>query len=241
MATDVAALCERASELCHALAPIDLADMPVYVLPQSRLPADLGGAAICDGFTQDTLDLYLRDVIGAGWRGRGPCMVIRDAAFAGCAEPRAIELTFLAIAIHELAHVLERDQPFRDRSDLTSEAIQQQALANGRQVASEPSQAQRDQPWIYHNARFSRVAIHLRHRAGLLGVPVSAALLCAGPAYGLSPASEYVKALGDEPARLLGDSFRTIRQSQVPDPFFRLWTADVAAWLDQHPVPKEAA
>lgn len=75
---DVDDLCARAESACRAIASRDLEGTPLYIMPQSRLPAELGGRSVCDGFTTPSLDLYLRDVIGPAWRGRGPCMVIND-------------------------------------------------------------------------------------------------------------------------------------------------------------------
>lgn len=72
-------LCSRAKLLCWTVAPLDLGDMPLYIVPQSRLPNHLGGKSVCDGFTSPSLDMYVQDVIGPAWRGRGPCMVASTA------------------------------------------------------------------------------------------------------------------------------------------------------------------
>jgi hypothetical protein len=53
----VANLCAQAEALCQRIAPRDLAGLPVYVVPQSALPADLGTADACDGYTTPSLDL----------------------------------------------------------------------------------------------------------------------------------------------------------------------------------------
>lgn len=68
----------QARDLCRRVAPIDLANVPLYILPSSRLTAKLGAARGCFGFTSGTLDLLLKDEIGTEWRGRGPCIVHRD-------------------------------------------------------------------------------------------------------------------------------------------------------------------
>jgi hypothetical protein len=75
---DVNAIISRAESLCRRVAPLDLADTPLYILRQTQLPDALGGKAICDGFTAPLLDLYLQAMIGPAWRGRGACLVVND-------------------------------------------------------------------------------------------------------------------------------------------------------------------
>lgn len=82
----VANLFRGAEVLCRLIAPLELADLPVYVVPQSALLADLGTAEACHGYRTPSLGRYLRDVIRPAGRGRGPCMVINDPALLE--EPR---------------------------------------------------------------------------------------------------------------------------------------------------------
>ena len=89
----VANLCARAEALCRQIAPHDLDNLPLYIVPLSRITGILGGPSVCDGFTSHSLDLYLRDDIGSSWRGRGPCMVINDLQY-GDATPEDNELAF---------------------------------------------------------------------------------------------------------------------------------------------------
>src|SRR4051794_2448099 len=101
-------LCAEAADLCRRLAPLDLADVPLYVVPASRVPKDRGGDTCHLGFTAPSLDLHLRGAIGRGWRGRGEVIVLRDEAAEGMAGVSGREL-FLTVAVHELAHILDRD------------------------------------------------------------------------------------------------------------------------------------
>ena len=93
---DIDSLCAQAEALCCRIAPKDLGDTPLYIVPQSRLPDHLGGKSICDGFTTPSLDLYLKAVIGPAFAvprdgaiPRKPRYILR---FSGTAEygPRRI-------------------------------------------------------------------------------------------------------------------------------------------------------
>src|SRR4051812_26255435 len=106
-------LCNEAADLCRRLAPLDLARTPVYVVPASRVPKDRGGDTCHLGFTAPSLDLHLRGAIGRGWRGRGEVIVLRDEAAEGMPGVGGREL-FLTVAVHELAHILDRCAVDRD-------------------------------------------------------------------------------------------------------------------------------
>jgi hypothetical protein len=80
---DLDTLLANAERLCRAIAPLDLGDAPLYIVPQSPLPAGLGGQSVVDGFTHRSLDLYLRGVIGPAWRRRGACMVVKEVEPTG--------------------------------------------------------------------------------------------------------------------------------------------------------------
>lgn len=259
---DVDALCVRAEAACRAVAARDLAGVPLYIVPQSRLPDHLGGRSVCNGFTTPSLDLYLQDVIGPAWRGRGPCMVINDVGdqplgrsvrqaalpwgdrrsaengsdeLVGHCVPQVaaddLELDFLRIVLHELAHILQRPELYRDRHGTESARIAFEALVLGDCVASEPASEPDPRPFSGHEADFIRIALHLRHRAEMAGVLVPLFGYCAGTPYGLSHANRYRQALGNEPRRLAGERFRDILATPYPKAFWRLWTTDVARWL----------
>ena len=48
---DIDALCARAEAICRQIAPLDLGDLPLYIVVQSRVPANRGGKSTADGFT----------------------------------------------------------------------------------------------------------------------------------------------------------------------------------------------
>jgi hypothetical protein len=85
------------------------------------------------------------------------------------------------------------------------------------------------QPYAGHGASFIRIALHLRHRARERGVLILANDLCSGPQYGLSPASAYRAALGDEPTLLAHLTLHEIAATEPPEAFTTLWASDVAA------------
>jgi hypothetical protein len=53
---DITTIVARAQRLCHAIAPLDLAGRPLYIVPQSRVPDCLGGKLLhqCNGFLDKT-------------------------------------------------------------------------------------------------------------------------------------------------------------------------------------------
>jgi len=224
-------LCTRAETLCRRIAPLDLGNAPFYIVPQSRVPDDLGGKSICDGFTAPNLDLYLKDVIGPAWRGRGACLVVNDTDFSKSMDAMDIESAMLAIVLHELAHILER--PVNHRAEVSADPMRLkfEALCLGNAVSQEPASTKTIAPFQRHGHRFIRTALHLRHRAEMAGVLVPLYCYCAGNQYGLSHPNRYRDALGDEPARLAGHRIREILGTPYPKAFWHLWTTDMAHWF----------
>jgi hypothetical protein len=237
-------LCARAEAFCRRLAPLDLGDTPIYIVLQTRVPAEFGGTADCDGFTTPSLDLYMKDVIGPAWRGRGACMVINDLDFTETMDPADIESALTGVALHELAHILERPAPYRDRQGADPARIQFEALCLGASVAHEQMPATQlavTPPYEGHGHRFIRAALHLRYRAEVAGMLVPMFFFCAGTYYGLSHPNRYREALGDEPDRLAGLSIREILATPYPKAFWRLWTTDLARWhSDCSPNPQRS-
>jgi hypothetical protein len=235
----VANLCARAETLCRRIAPLDLAGLPLYVVPLSRIKSILGGPSVCDGFTSHSLDLYLRHDIGSSWRGRGPCMVINDLQF-GDEAPEDIERAVFAIVLHEFAHILERSWSFRDRSDAEPARLAFEAIVLAAYVQDPPNEDMPERPGLQdHGERFIRAALHLRHRAEAAGVCIGPALVCPNRLYGLSHANAYRDALGDEPVRLADARIRDVLASPPPEEFSRLWADDLAHWLSHHVFEKE--
>jgi len=218
-------LCKRGERLCRALASKDLAGVPLYVVPQSRI----GGTSTCDGYTALSLDLHLRGHID-DYRGRGPCMVVNDSALAEY-DPVDFEHAFLDVVVHELAHILERRCLFYERFE-PAEEIAAEARQIQRAVSSEAFDA--DIAFWHHGFRFIRIALHLAYRASRLGVSIAPGSLCAGRRYEQSHACQYAAALGREPRRFMRASFCTLERVPPPEAFRRLWTADTVAWIESH-------
>ncbi|RMF20524.1 MAG: hypothetical protein D6760_11385 [Deltaproteobacteria bacterium] len=235
---DVAALLAQAEALCRTVARRDLADTPLYVVPQSSLPAECGSGDHCFAFTAPSLDIYLRDHI-PGWRGRGPCMVVNDAGLAEDYEREDLAYVVPAYVLHELAHILDRPALFADRSGVDPSRLKFEALV----VADVTRRPVRDDLPAYfgHGHSFIRIAVHLCHRAQQAGFDVCPAAICAGYRYGLSHASRYVDALGDEPRRCADWLFRDILAAKPPWAFSRLWTEDVVSYHQRFPFQKGSA
>ncbi len=230
---NIDALCTWAEALCRRIAARDLGNKPLYVVAQSRVPAEFGGAADCSGFTTPNLDLYLRDTIATAWRGRGPCMVVNDNDLTETMDAADIESAIAATALHELAHIVQRPALFRDRQNQDPDKLVYEALCVGHIVATEPgpdSAAATAKPYYGHEAGFIRIALHLRRRAELVGVLIPLFGYAAGNLYGLSHPSRYVESLADEPDRLIAASFKEIVSTPYPEEFSRLWAADMARW-----------
>ncbi|MCA9183986.1 MAG: hypothetical protein R3E01_10065 [Pirellulaceae bacterium] len=220
---DVAILLADAEALCHVVAGRDLAEAALYVVPQSSLPGECGSGDHCYAYTTPSLDLYLRDHI-PDWRGRGPCMVVNDIGLAEDYELEDLACLVPAYVLHELAHILDRPALFADRHGVEPNRLKFEALV----VASVGERSQRNDIPLYfgHGNSFIRIALHLCHRAQRTDVDVRPTAICAGHRYGLSHASLYLEALGDEPARCAGMSFHDIKSFKPPLAFSHLWTVD---------------
>lgn len=226
---------ERGVTLCRAVASHELANVPVYIVPQSTLPAELGRSSVCDGFTSPSLDLYVREFI-PDYRGRGPCMVINDLTLCEQTDPADFEQAMLAVIIHELAHVLERPMLYRMRDETSDVVLAREAAAVVDVISSDPSDHELAVPFLGHEVRFIRVALHLRYRAATAGTDLPEATLCAGRDYGLSHACRYREALSDEPARLAEQSISAVLARPPPLAFTRLWESDRDLWFSE-PIP----
>jgi hypothetical protein len=225
-------LLAKAESLCRAIATRDLAGSPLYIVPQSVLPADFGGSSVCDGFTSPSLDLHIKRCIGPAWSGRGPCIVVNDVALRAETEARDFDQAFLAVVLHELAHVLERPMLYRERQNATEDVLAKEAQQIMHAVASEPRPIEQVVPFIGHGIRFIRAVLHLRRRAERLGAYLSPASLCGGEGYGLSHAVRYDDALGDEPDRQKDQTLADVLRTPPPPPFTDLWRTDVTDWFD---------
>ncbi len=94
-------------------------------------------------------------------------------------------------------------------------------------------------PWRGHEWAFIRAALHLTHRAAVLGVDLTPRDVFDAEPHGLAPTCRYMAALGDEPDRLAGRDFATIEQAPPQAAFAELWLADVRRWLERPDVRAE--
>lgn len=200
--------------------------LPIYIVPQTRLPANLGGLSVCGGYTASRLDLHLRDYI-PDHRGRGPCMVINDGHLRAT-YPEDFDYYFTATVLHELAHLLMQPWLYDERATATPEALRREARRVADMVATETPEDGHP-PFEGHGAQFIRVALHLRHRAEMCGTWLAPNDLCAGHRYSLSHARRYQVALADEPERLATMSIAKIITTKPPPEFAQLWADDVHA------------
>jgi hypothetical protein len=134
---------------------------------------------------------------------------------------------FLATALHQLAHVLECGMTFEDQP----EVCPQRLIFDGLVVAhamNEPVPAtEARQRFVQHDDRFLRAVLHLRHRAGRLGVPLAPDMIVPDTQPMLWSPTRYRIALGDEPDRLRGVPIRTILSMDPPADFVRLWADEL--------------
>jgi hypothetical protein len=228
----VATLLARAEALCHAVAGRDLGGTPLYIVPQSALPAGHYAGDYHFGFTTPSLDLYLRNYIPI-WRGRGPCMVINDLGFADDFDPVDLDYVVPTGVLHELAHVLDRPELFADRTGADPNKL----LFESQVIANSTKRPPRDDLPAYfgHEVAFIRIALHLCHRVERAGVTIAPAAICAGHRYGLSHATDYQDALGEEPACCADMLFSDIAATNPPPAFSQLWAQDFVSFHNRFP------
>jgi hypothetical protein len=228
----------KAEALCRAVAGRDLGETPLYIVAQSTLPPGYYAGDHHLAFTLESLDIYLRDYI-PNYRGRGPCMVMNDLALAELYEPEDHEYLTQQFALHELGHILDRPALFEDRTGVDPDKLLFEALV----VADCTKRPPREDIPLYHGHEvgFIRIALHLCYRAQQAGFDAYHAALCAGYRYGLSHASLYLEALGDEPARCAGMLFRDIAKTKPPPAFSSLWCDDFIAYHQRFPLQKGSA
>lgn len=229
---------QRAEQLAMALAVGDLAGRPLYLLRQSRMPTDLGTRHHY-AFTHPRADLIYRDHI-SNWLGRGPCAVINDLAIVEDYEPQDQEYITVCLALHELAHIIDRPGFHENASDsVCSERLVFEGLVLA-DVSKRPQRA--DLPLYFgHELSFIRAVLHLAYRATAAGYPVAATGIFNGCKHGLSPTAEYVEAIGDEAEQLASTPIGQILASPPTVNMANLWLADLERYYRRfNNQPKES-
>ncbi len=201
----------EAESVCRQIATLDLANYPLYILPQSRLVGLFGQAGNAYAYTTPSLDLYVRDYID-DWRGRGPCVVINDLALDEDCDPEFHREMVLNSAIHELAHILDRPQLVPDRN-VDPVRIQFETL-----VIANAANSEQSTPASHgHGLSFIRIAVHLVGRANLNGHDVRPAGVIRMRELSPSSIDQYVDVIGPEV-----EAYIDIRLQDFPEPSNRL-------------------
>lgn len=231
-ATTLDELRTEIERLLRAIDPKDLGG-PLYVVFTSDLPVEFTGGY--KGFTLIDLDLVLRPFI-AGWRGRGPAMVLDDRrgfeeiddSLPWIDEARRRRYAYHSLAItslHEAAHWFEHAVLFTDPSPFSIETSREAV----RMFAAEGRRADEERTAIRpryddHGPEFIRTALHLHARAAAAGFefPVSAVL---PPGY---DADRYRLALRAELEQHKHTPLSILRTLPVPSSVVGLFERDLA-------------
>jgi hypothetical protein len=220
--------------MCRAVAPRDLAAVPVYIVFASEAP-EL--AAAVRGWTHTAAADAFRPNI-ADWRGPGVAMLLNDvligqeldALLPGLPDKRReayIEANLRDTALHELTHILVDGVAYRPLScppEVFTAAIARWAAEN-EQLWQQGQM--RDTDYDDHGAQFTRIALHIAYRAQRLGFAVLPGSLCAGYKYGMYDAERYAMALIGEPAKLASESFADIARRPMPKSLLATWRRDM--------------
>lgn len=225
--------------MCKLLAPIDLADVPVYVESASTLDERYRRIRGANGFTSSTLDLEFRDSIKRRWQGRGVAIWVNDIGIErqllDAEYARLFLPSFYTVVVHELAHIFQRRQLIGDiPDDVSIDDRRERTIGNVASYEDAPVCGPRAKvPWTWHEFDFVRLMIHLHHRAAQLGFSFHLTSTCAGPYYGLSSAWLYQAACDDEPELMRDASFVEIKQAPMRVDFWDLWGYDMDRWEQQ--------
>lgn len=189
--------------LALAIAP-ELSAAPLYVIEK---PADYPQPD-CWAWASRRADGPLRSaLIDAGqWRGQGSVIVV-------CEELEGEDLH--GLLLHEVAHLLPVSLPGIDRNLTPIEASHERELISkwAGEPTVEPARC------FAHGPDFVRCCCHLQHRAAAAGCDLSFPSILAARNYCLPPLVRFARALGDEPQRLAGETFKTILAHPALDSF----------------------
>ncbi len=210
--------------LLHEMLPLDFPpERACYVLPAFAISREFWEGNPAFAYTNCGLDLRLKPQLEemGEWRGRGFCVVLLkalDFVF------RLSEAEQTGLILHEFSHHLDDDIFFQT---VGLRADQVENVPPKRTPLPTTSEF-RKRPWDSHEDRFTRIALHLRHRAALAGWECTPFQLhIAGENYGMSDPDEYAAALGDEPERRINERILDIIETSAPAAFTGLFEADV--------------
>lgn len=160
------------------------------------------------------------------WDAKAEVIVVDTARIRGFAAEFGddYEEALLSVILHEAAHLLPKrptapeQRPIVSADDEDFVTMQRTGYDQARDFV----------PWGSHGPKFHRIAVHLVHRIQALNYPVAADFAFGGMGYRLPPTWQLVEALGDEPQRMLGRSFREIEAADPPAAFVELFEASAA-------------
>lgn len=225
-----------AESLCrYLIAPeLDEFEAQFYLLLESFMPTTLG--ATVRGYTHPHLDLALQERIEkqqmlGGWRGRGPAIVVNDRLLSEeSPSPADFRLAFHSVAIHELAHVVERIPVIPEVEPLPEVVELVQGMVDNEIYIIPEKRKKPRPPFFLHDARFFRALLHLRYRAWCAGF---VALVTVGHDFanhGLSDVLDYQTALGNEPFDLKDIPVSDVMALDPPQAFIDLFRRDCERW-----------
>ncbi len=235
------ALAETANELCRAISPVDLpADVAFYCLHAVQLGGDAGSyidANRCNAYTAAWLDLRLRPLLESQgrWCGRGVAMLLAEEWRLKVFGPgRHAWDGLLALVLHEYAHTLTNPIDWYRSADdgAPSLAANEKSLRESAKAAEIAGAAVVDcapsESLAQHGFEFTRAALHLIHRARLVGCQLSIDnLWIAGRLYRMSDAADYRRAFDAELCETrLAQSVRELLTTEPPFEAARLWGVD---------------
>ncbi len=96
-------------------------------------------------------------------------------------------------------------------------------------------------PWTTHEARFMRIAYHLRYRAARLNYDIRPNEVYSSERFGMSLAAEYSRTLDAEAERCLSWTFRDICQRPMPMLFERIYDRDKTNWFNSQALKQRNA
>lgn len=216
-----AALAVATEQLLERLAHRDLAGLPLYVelISTTELSSDVVVA-----WCSKLLAYSLKAQLGARWRGAGIAIIVNDRLLAAEVEPESQAASFVAAAVHEFAHAVEKKWADDIRSDEppSSDAVAFAHLVTRHQLGCQGIQLAEQARVVYdagHDpAGHLRVLLHLLDRARSAGVTIPV-MLAQPQLHCWSRADLYQRLLGDEPARLPDRTFVEILSRPLPDEY----------------------
>ncbi|WP_430454060.1 hypothetical protein [Rhodopirellula europaea] len=230
---DIESVVADAKDLCYRVAPAELANSPLWVIPQTNLPPLLGRDTVCYGYTSPSLDMHLHHTF-ADWEGiRGPVIVLGNLNIERDFPARTYN-KMLGTTLHELAHILERPSLFQPRP-YNQQYIRAEAIRVAEAVSRDEEGDGSTPPWTTHESRFMRIAYHLRHRAARLGYDIRPDEVYSTERYGMSPAAKYANAIKAEADALCAATFRQICSMAPPPHFKAIYEADQSSWFQSAP------